>query len=77
MAWPPPNIWAVEAVPSPQEGLAFPAHQILIAQNGIHLLENLDTSALARDKIYEFAFFFAPLPVKGATGSPGNPIAMF
>jgi kynurenine formamidase len=42
----------------------------------VYLLENLDTSALARDKVYEFAFFFAPLRMKGATGSPGNPIAV-
>ena len=69
--------WSVEVVPAPQDGLAYPVHQILIVQNGIHLLENLDTSGLARDKIYEFAFFFAPLPVKGATGSPGNPVAVF
>jgi kynurenine formamidase len=69
--------WSVEVVPAPQQGLAYPVHQILIVQNGIHLLENLDTSALAQDKIYEFAFFFAPLPVKGATGSPGNPVAVF
>jgi hypothetical protein len=24
----------------------------------------------------EFAFFFAPLKLEGATGSPGNPIAI-
>jgi hypothetical protein len=31
---------------------------------------------LAADKVYEFAFVFAPLPLKGATGSPGNPVAI-
>ncbi|MBI4167048.1 MAG: cyclase family protein [Acidobacteria bacterium] len=51
-------------------------HQLLITRNGIHILENLDTSALARDKVYEFAFVFSPLKLKGATGSPGNPIAV-
>ena len=30
----------------------------------------------AADKAYEFAFIFAPLRLKGATGSPGNPIAV-
>ena len=71
------DTWGVEVLPTPQEGLAFPVHQILITQNGIHLFKNLDTSALAKDKIYEFAFFFAPLRIKGATGSPGNPVAVF
>ena len=51
-------------------------HQLLLTQNGIHLFENLDTSELARDKVYEFAFIFSPLKLKGATGSPGNPIAL-
>jgi len=53
-----------------------PAHQILLTLNGIYNLENLDTSELARDRIYEFAFFFAPLRLKGFTGSPGNPVAI-
>ena len=34
------------------------------------------TEELARDRVYEFAFFFAPLKLKGATGSPGNPLAI-
>jgi hypothetical protein len=31
---------------------------------------------LAADRVYEFAFIFAPLKLVGATGSPGNPIAV-
>ena len=69
--------WSVEVSPTPGDpDLMFPAHQILLTQNGIYTLENLDTSALARDKVYEFAFVFAPLRMKGATGSPGNPVAI-
>jgi len=48
----------------------------LIARNGIYLHENLMTEELARDRVYEFAYIFAPLRLKGATGSPGNPIAI-
>ena len=33
-------------------------------------------SELARDRVYEFAFIFAPLKLMGATGSPGDPIAV-
>ena len=68
--------WATEVIPNPNPDLAFPVHQILIPLNGIYNLENLDTSALARDKVYEFAFFFAPLKLKGFAGSPGNPVAI-
>jgi hypothetical protein len=40
--------------------------------NGIYINENLDTEPLARDRVYEFAWSFNPLPLKGATGSPGQ-----
>jgi kynurenine formamidase len=67
----------VEVAPNPQNPQAEAiVHQLMITRNGIHFLENLDTSELARDKAYEFAFVFLPLKLKGATGSPGNPIAV-
>ena len=47
-------------------------HQLLIPRNGIYIFENLLTEELARDRVYEFAFFFAPLRLKGATGSPAQ-----
>lgn len=70
------DTWAVEVVPNPDAALAFPVHQLFLPRNGIYIFENLATEELARDNAYEFAFFFAPLKLKGATGSPGNPIAI-
>lgn len=70
------DTWATEVVPNPSSELAFPVHQLLIPRNGIYIFENLLTEELARDRVYEFAFFFAPLKLKGATGSPGNPLAI-
>lgn len=70
------DTWAIEAVPHENPDWAFPVHQIFLTQNGIYNLENLNLEELARDKAYEFAFVFAPLPLKGASGSPGNPIAV-
>lgn len=66
----------VEVVPNPDPSLAFPVHQLLLTQNGIYILEAIITEELARDRAYEFAFVFAPLRLKGASGSPGNPIAI-
>lgn len=66
----------VEVSPNPDSSLAVPVHQLLIPRNGIHLHENLATEELARDNVYEFAYIFSPLRLKGATGSPGNPIAI-
>ncbi len=70
------DTWAVEVVPNPDASLAFPVHQLFIPRNGIYVFENLATEDLARDSAYEFAFIFAPLRLKGATGSPGNPLAI-
>ncbi len=70
------DTWATEVVPNPNSELAFAVHQLLIPRNGIYIFENLLTEELARDRVYEFAFFFAPLKLKGATGSPGNPLAI-
>jgi kynurenine formamidase len=70
------DTWAVEVVPNPDASLAFPVHQLFIPRNGIYIFENLATEELARDRVFEFAFFFAPLRLKGATGSPGNPLAI-
>ncbi|HEX5049436.1 MAG TPA: cyclase family protein [Gammaproteobacteria bacterium] len=68
--------WTMDVYPNPDPGLVFPTHQVLLTRNGIYIFENLATEDLARDRAYEFAFFFAPLKLKGATGSPGNPIAI-
>jgi len=68
--------WGVEAFPNPDPTLTAPVHQLLLAKNGIYLHENLVTEELARDGVYEFAYIYAPLRLKGATGSPGNPIAI-
>ncbi|MEO1492654.1 MAG: cyclase family protein [Pseudomonadota bacterium] len=70
------DCWAIEAVPNPDPNLAFPVHQIFLAKHGIHILENVRLDHLAADGIYKFAFILSTLPVKGATGSPGNPIAV-
>jgi kynurenine formamidase len=66
----------VEVSPNPDKDLQAPVHQLLITRNGIYLHENVATEDLARDGVYEFAYIFSPLRLKGATGSPGNPIAV-
>ena len=68
--------WGVEAVPNPDKNLAFPVHGELITKNGIFIHENLVFDALIADRKYQFVYVFAPAPVRGATGSNGNPIAL-
>jgi kynurenine formamidase len=70
------DTWPVEVIPNPNAKVAFPVHQELLAKSGVFIHENVATERLAAAKVYEFAYIFAPLPIKGATGSPGNPIAV-
>ncbi|MDZ7651912.1 MAG: cyclase family protein [Burkholderiaceae bacterium] len=72
--------WGTEAVgkgfggENPQP---FECHVKLQTKRGIWNIENLDLSQLVADKAYEFLFVWSPLKMKGATGSPGNPVALY
>jgi kynurenine formamidase len=70
------DTWAIEAVPGEDKDRPFPVHQWNLVRHGVYHLENLDLEELAKDKVYQSAFIFSPLRLKGATGSPGNPIAV-
>ena len=76
------DTWATEVLPNPDPSLAFPVHQLLLTKSGIYNIENVATELLAADavciwRVYEFACLrVAPLLLKGAAGSPGNPIAI-
>ena len=67
--------FATEAMPGENPDRPIEGHQWLL-QRGIYNLENLDLAVLATDRVYEFAFIFAPMKLVGATGAPGNPIAV-
>ncbi len=55
----------------------FECHYRMMTQRGIWNMENLDFSQLVADKAYEFLFDWSPLKIKGGTGSPGNPVALY
>lgn len=59
------------------EGYAVPCHTELQTRRGIWNIENLDFTPLIRDGVYEFLFVWSPLKIVGATGSPGNPVALY
>jgi kynurenine formamidase len=74
------DTWAVEAVGKGGGGenaQPFECHAKLQPKRGIWNLENLDLSQLVTDRAYEFLFVWSPLKLKGATGSPGNPVALY
>jgi kynurenine formamidase len=56
-------------------------HDFALVYLGVHLFDNCDLEALATAaasrKRWEFMLTAAPLPIRGGTGSPLNPIATF
>ncbi len=61
---------------APEAGSIFPAHRILIAENGIYLVENLNlellATTLAERKLSEFVLVINPPRFRGATAFPLN-----
>jgi kynurenine formamidase len=60
---------------------ALPVHDFALIMLGIHLFDNTNLEAVgqaaAQRKRWDFLLTAAPLPVRGGTGSPLNPIAVF
>jgi kynurenine formamidase len=71
--------WAVDAIPGEYKNLAFEIHQLMQTVNGIWYIENLNTETMeqmAKDGVYEFMWVYNPVRFEGATGSPGDPVAV-
>lgn len=56
--------------------ITLEVHLVLIAQNGIHIIENLNLEELGREARGAFAFLAVPVRITGATGSPVRPLAL-
>jgi len=74
------DTWATEAVGPGFGGeneQPFECHIKMMTKQGIWNIENLDFSQLLADNVSEFLFVWSPLKMKGGTGSPGNPVALY
>lgn len=67
---------SLEAFPVETPSNWVPVHTYLEAEQGVAIMEVVELEALARDRVYEFAFIGASLKLRGATGSPMRPIAL-
>ena len=68
--------WALEVLPGEDPNLAFPVHPILLAKNGIYILEVMDTRELAKDKAWEFLFVLGQPRFEGSVQAVINPVAI-
>lgn len=69
--------WALEVLPSENPQQAFPVHPELLAKNGVYILENMDTRALAKDGVTEFLFVLGQPRFVGAVQAVINPVAIY
>lgn len=70
------DTWALEVIPFEKGSGVFEIHQIMLPHNGTYILENVDTSALAAEKAYEFLFVLGHSKYRGAVQGMINPIAI-
>ncbi len=67
------DTWAVEVIPGEEKGKAFSVHQMLITDNGIHIIENAKTDDIAEEAAQtKRATFFLNMSVPKAVGLTGN-----
>jgi kynurenine formamidase len=55
---------------------SLPGHVVLLARNGIYIIEHLYLEELSKTGHREFLLVYLPLKLKGATGSPLRPVAI-
>ena len=70
------DTWGVDVIPPDKEGRPFQGHITLLVENGIYLLESMDTGPLAADKAYEFLFVLGQAKIRGAVQMIINPVAI-
>lgn len=65
-----------EVIPFESGSGVYEVHQILLAQNGIYILENMNTEEMVRDQAWEFLFTLGPARITGGVQALINPIAI-
>ena len=70
------DTWSLDVVPPINANEPYPGHGILIQENGIYILETMNTGELADDNVSEFLFVLGPAKVRGAVQMIINPIAI-
>ncbi|WP_159456580.1 cyclase family protein [Altererythrobacter xiamenensis] len=58
------------------DGAAFPVHGYLLAEKGIHILENMNTAELVADNANEFFFVLGTPRLEGSVQAIINPLAI-
>jgi kynurenine formamidase len=70
------DIWGVEVSPGEPGAGAMPVHLLLLAQNGIYIMEYVKTDDLAADDVSEFMFVLGTPHITGLVQGIVTPVAI-
>ena len=70
------DTYGLDVIPPVDPEEPFQGHVILLQQNGIYILEAMNTGPLAKDEAFEFLFVLGQAKVRGAVQMYINPIAI-
>ena len=71
------DTWGLEPVPAAERDGVFYGHVILLQQNGIYILETMNTGPVLRDGVNEFMFVLGQPRIRGAVQAMINPVALY
>ena len=71
------DTWGLEAVPPKEGDKVFYGHVTFLKENGIYILETMNTGRLAKEGVHEFMFVLGQARLKGAVQMMINPVAMW
>ncbi len=71
------DTWGLEVLPFETKDEVFHVHQILLAQHGIMILENVVTEQAVKDRVYEGLFTLGASRITGAVQAIINPVFLY
>jgi len=70
------DTWPIEVVPFEDANLPFVVHQYCLTVNGLTFMEDLNTTEIVKDKVYEFMFVLTTHRARGASAAFIAPAAI-
>jgi kynurenine formamidase len=71
------DTWGLEVIPFENPGQVFHVHQILLAEFGVFILENVVAEQAIKDKVYEGMITVAPHRTTGSVQAIVNPTFIY
>ena len=71
------DTWGVEPVPAPKGDGVFYGHVLLLQEQGVYILETMNTGPVLRDGVNEFMFVLGQARIRGTVQMIINPVALY